>query len=179
MRYIMSKKILLLVLILFCLLMTSCKKNNDIKLTESEIRDILEKDNPSSLKLVDTITFASDSAAVNDLEIKINGEEIVLGDYVSSIQGYNNKQIIGYYDESGQTYYFYRLATNLEGVNSVWQFAGSKNDDFEQIGWISAMIDNPDELVLVKFNKIDGVNDGNYRQYRVYAIANQKLVLVE
>ena len=115
---------------------------------------------------------------VDNVKMKVNGEEVYLGDYKNTIQGETSKLITGYYDQQGLTYYLYRLSTNQEGKNTIWELAVSKNDKFENVGWIATFIENPSDLIMVEFNEVSGVNNMNYQKYGIYTIVNKELVKV-
>lgn len=176
----MKKKTILCLIMIFCLLLTGCKGKNTEKhaLSKEQIIDILEKDNTSSLKLVKDVSFADNNITIDNVKMKVNGEEVSLGDYKNTIQGETSKLITGYYDEQGLTYYLYRLSTNQEGKNTIWELAVSKNDKFENVGWIATFIENPSDLIMVEFNEVPGVNNTNYQKYGIYTIVNKELVKV-
>lgn len=172
------KKIFLLFLIVTCLFMTSCTKKEKHILSKKQIIEILEKDNTSSKKLVKDVYFASDTYTVNDLQMSFDDETIKLGDYENYIQGEHNKLIIGYYDEEGLTYYLYRLSTNNDGTTKIWELAKNKDDSFDNVGWIATFVENPLDLIMVEFNEVPNVNDGDYHRFGIYTIVGKELVKV-
>ena len=105
-------------------------------------------------------------------------ETIKLGDYENYIQGEHNKLIIGYYDEEGLTYYLYRLSTNNDGTTKIWELAKNKDDSFDNVGWIATFVENPLDLIMVEFNEVPNVNDGDYHRFGIYTIVGKELVKV-
>ena len=174
----MKKRIILCLLIIACLFITGCEKKVKHALSEKQIIEILEKDNTSSKKLVKDVIFATDSINVDNINVHVVGEDVYLGDYKKYIQGETSTLITGYYDERGLTYYLYRLSTNQEGKNTIWELAKSKDDSFENVGWIATFIENPSDLLMVEFNEVEGVNTGNYQRYGIYTIVDKELVKV-
>ena len=165
----MKKKVLIIFLLVLGLGLTACSK----KMSEDEIKKVLEVNSDERTFTVKKVIYATDKTSVNGIDVKINDNQITLGDTVFNSNDLIFKQIIGYYDQVGSIYHIYMLTKD-----TIWEIENNATDLFDNASWINKNINNATDLILVECEEITKDMGQTPLKYQVYALVNNELVLV-
>ena len=195
------KKIIAFVLCLvFCLMLTACGETGNTdnteqskvtetgevtesavseKLTEADIKKALEVDNDERIFTVKSVAFATDSITLGDNVVKVEGGTITAGDSEFKTETETYKQITGYYFQSAGTYFVYVLSENSEGKTSVWKLTSEGIDSSEFSEPVKTDVENATDLFLINCEEIVKALGQTPTVYQVYAVSNNKPVLLD
>lgn len=171
----MKRKIIIVLLLVLCIGLTGCSD----KLSEKEIKGMLEVNTDERTFTVNEVKYATDKITINDIDMQVKDNTVTLGDY--SYQSYDsyNLQITGYYDQSAATYNIYRLSEDENGDTMIWKLSKNDTDSFEMAGWENTLIFNASDLILIDCVETDSAIGQTPTRYQVYALVNNELVLVD
>lgn len=171
----MKKKLLLLFLLIASISLTGCNS----KLSEEKIKKELEVNTEEKTFKVNKVIYATDTITINEINMNVKDNTVTLGDYITTTNDEINKQITGYYDQSGALYNIYKLTEDNNGKTTVWKLQKKDTDTFNSVGWENKFIDNATNLVLIDcIETMEPIGQTPLR-YQVYAIVNNKLVLID
>lgn len=170
----MKKKIITIFLLIVSLSLTGC---ND-KLTEEKIKSKLEVNTEEKTFKVNDVKYATDAIKINDINMNVKDNTITLGDYTSTSNGENHKQITGYYDQTSATYKIYTLSEDKNGKTTIWEMQKNDTDPFNSVGWENKFIDNATDLILIDCVEIMNPVGQTPLRYQVYALVDNELVLI-
>lgn len=171
----MKKTIIIIFLLVASINLTGCNS----KLTEEDIKNKLEVNTEERTFQVNEVIYASDTITINDINMNVKDNTITLGDYTTTSNDENHKQITGYYDQSGAIYKIYRLSEDTNGKTTIWEMQKNETDPFNSVGWSNKFIENATDLILIECTETDSQIGQTPLKYQVYALVNNKLVQIK
>lgn len=171
----MKNKIIIVLLLVVCISLTGCSN----KLSEEEIKEMLEVTNEERTFIVNKVTYATDKITIKEIAMQVKDNIITLGDYNSHSNSKSYKQITGYYDQVSATYYIYILEEDANGKTSILEMRKNDADPFDSVGWVNKLISNASDLILIDCTEIDEMIGQIPTRYQVYALVDNELVLID
>lgn len=157
-----------------CFLLVGCGG----KLSVEEIKKELEVSTDKRSYIVNKATYATNEITINGNKMFVDGKTVTLGDYYFD-DNKDNIQITGFYEQTGELFSIYRLVKDDNGNTSILIAIDDYVKSFEKVEWKESKIKNATDLILIDCTENMDEFGQTPLRYQVYALVNNKLVLVE
>lgn len=166
------KKIILSLMV--CFLLVGCGG----KLSVDDIKKELEVRTDKRSYTVNEATYATNEITINQNKMIVDGKKVTLGDYFFEDKK-DNIQITGFYEQTGELFSIYRLVKDENGNTSILISIEDYVTSFEKLEWKESKVKNATDLILIDCTENMEEFGQTPLRYQVYALVNNKLVLVD